>query len=154
MSDDLSTPDLKTTMAESISEPITPYQAIQKYFEVVEAVQKALGMEPASDRKPAIEPEIENELIELEPVEPDTEIGSGIVTPQPLVEKNNNWTAEQLAEEKCYLAELKAENLKMSANNHKRFIEAQANFANTQALFAASLFRFSSRKQEKSRQQS
>ncbi|KAF3886839.1 MULTISPECIES: hypothetical protein [Nostocales] len=141
-------------MIDPNSEPVTPYLAIQKYLEVLEAVQKALGIETVGDREETIEPEIEKELIELEPVEPDTETVSRTVTPQTLFEKNNTWTAEQLAEEKSDLAELKAENLMMSADNHKKFIQSQANFAQAQALFAASQGRFNSRRQEKSRQQS
>ncbi|GAA6617033.1 hypothetical protein [Scytonema sp. NUACC26] len=137
-------------MTEPLFEPLTPYLAIQKYLEVLESVQKALGIESVSEPKQVLEPELENELIELEPVEPALEIGSSRVIPQ-LFCGNNTWTAEQQTEQKSYLAQLKTENIKMRNENHQKFLQSQANFAQTQALFADNQARFRSRGQKKSR---
>jgi hypothetical protein len=127
-----------------MTDPLTPYLAIQKYLEVLESVQKALGFESASEPKQVFDPELEDELIELETLEPDLEIGSGIDT----------WTAEQQTEEKSYLTQLKAENMKMRTDNYQKFLQSQAYFAQSKALFAASQAKFSARRQDRRKQPS
>jgi hypothetical protein len=124
-----------------------------KYLEVLESVQKALGFESASEPKQVFDPELEDELIELETLEPDLEIGSGIDTP-PSFCKNDTWTAEQQTEEKSYLTQLKAENMKMRTDNYQKFLQSQAYFAQSKALFAASQAKFSARRQDRRKQPS
>lgn len=110
---------------------ITPKDIIQKYLEVLAVVHKALDIEPANQPHEEIELEPKQEMIV-------GETGSSSL--------GKTYTDVELAEEKCYLAHVKAKNLEMKAENNKKFIAAQSKFADSQAMFEASQIRFRSRK--------
>ncbi|ARV60841.1 hypothetical protein BZZ01_21460 [Nostocales cyanobacterium HT-58-2] len=154
MTEDLRTQNLETTTVEANTEQITLYQVMQKYFEVLAAVQKVLHLKPTTHHNQVIELESENELIELKP---EQEVILDKTGSQPCCEKHQTYTTEQLAGKKHYLAGLMAKNLKMKAEtlkkrieNHQKFIEAQSRFAKSQTMFQANQVKLSHRKQEQS----
>ncbi|MBD2774959.1 hypothetical protein [Iningainema tapete] len=110
---------------------ITPKDIIQKYLEVLAVLQKALDIEPASQPNEEIELESKQEMIV-------GETGNSSL--------GKIYTAEELAEEKRYLAVVKAKILAFKAENHKKFLTAQSKFADSQVMFGVSQMRFRSRK--------
>ncbi|GAB1544953.1 hypothetical protein NUACC21_76290 [Scytonema sp. NUACC21] len=139
MSKDIEPQEIEITTADAIAAQLTPYEVIQKYLEVLEAVQKSVGVQPVIQHHQVIESEPKNELIDLEP---NWELSSDITDSQPSCEKDSTCIVAQLAEQRFRLADLKAQNMKltaensnMMARNHQKFIEAQSRFAECQILF-------------------
>ncbi|KAB8331710.1 hypothetical protein SD80_024905 [Scytonema tolypothrichoides VB-61278] len=147
MSEDPITRDLETTPLEVTTLQLSLYQVIQKSFQILEAVQKALDIEPASHHNQVNKLEPRNELIELES---EPEIISPQTGHQLYCEKYKTYTVEELAQEKSYLANFQAENFKKRAENYNKFLEAQSKFAKSKAIFETNQTKFSSIRQYKS----
>jgi hypothetical protein len=120
---------------------------IQKSFQILEVVQKALDIEPASCHNQVNELEPGKELIELKS---DQEIISRQTGYQLYCDKYKTYTIKELAQEKSYLANFQAENFKKRVENHQKFLEAQSKFAKSQARFETNQAKFSSIKQDNS----
>ncbi|MEC4813897.1 MAG: hypothetical protein SAK29_11585 [Scytonema sp. PMC 1069.18] len=130
---------MSITTADNNTSSVTALMVVQKYFELLKAVHKALNIESVRDRNKD----------ELEIVQKSASPSPQIVNSSEK-ELNHTDTVKELAEEKQYLASRKAEIFQLRVENKKKFGMAQLNFVKSQAMFNMSLARFNSRSYENS----